>query len=272
MIQARASKSYCLRLMLIGLLFAGWGVWSVYDGTVTYPRQREIFQQYENLQEEGRLDKWPTLMAEHGYPETPKDRSSRDILTQFIMAAITLPIGLLFLVGFVRYRARWIRVSEDGATLERNFGPNIAFSQVTSLDNTRWPSKGISMLKYKPNGQEKRLVLDNWKFDQHPMDAIIYQVQEKLERSQIVGEPIPTPKLLKPEGESDDGADSAGGEQAGAGEPIPGEGDLNANGQPPVRAAGSGADGGMGSPSEPTERQPTDPAQAPQHDAPRSDR
>ena len=78
---------------------------------------------------------WPAYAAERGYPtkvSTVKSESEydSDIFTQLIMALITLPIGVYFLVKLLRENNRWVAMDEDG--FHANGGVHAPWSSLTS--------------------------------------------------------------------------------------------------------------------------------------------
>ncbi len=217
-VTSHVGRHYVVRLSLMMLMFMGWGCWSLYDGFVKYPEQLRTYEAFEELKESDRISEWPALREANGWPETPKVRTERDVMTQHIQALLTFPLGLYFLIGLLRYMGRTVSTNEQGEVVA-SWGVTVRADQVTELNNMRWPTKGISMVTYESEGGgTKKIVLDNWKFEQHEMDVAIYQLQEQLSDDKIVGERIPVPMLLRDDEEeeaSEETSENAGEDENG---------------------------------------------------------
>jgi len=193
-VKANIDTKFLSRLGLMALAFIGIALWFLYDGAVTYPRQRERALVYQGLKEEGRLSEWEDIARQHGWstedPGKPKD--AFDIWVQFVIAGLAGVPGLCFAFRFFRARGRWIEANEAG--LRTSWGQELEFGQVVSLDKKRWRSKGIARMNYRQDGRKRRLVLDDWKYDADPTKAILLEVESRIDADQIVGgapEPLP---------------------------------------------------------------------------------
>jgi hypothetical protein len=185
--KAGISSGYRWRLGIIALVCLGFGVYCLYDGFYAYPRDNERYAMFERLQAEHPdtwRARWEVLAAEHGLPRDPgdlKQRSDFDIYSQYIMAALTLPVGLLFLFSYVRAGGRWIAADERG--LQTSWGQHAPWDAITGIDKARWKSKGIAVVQYRepqPPHAERRLTLDDWKYERDPTVALVRAVEEKL--------------------------------------------------------------------------------------------
>lgn len=182
--RATISSGYRFRLLIIALGLTGFGVWSLYDGYVAYPKKIEDFQKLETYKAEH--DDWQTSWQEYalaeGLPTNVNDikpLEAKDITTQYMMAAFCLPIGLWFLWGFVRAGGRWVEADEQG--LRDNKGRDAAWSVITGLGDDRWKTKGIAYVEFvDPQGATGRILLDDWKFDREKTTAIYQQVLAKV--------------------------------------------------------------------------------------------
>jgi len=183
--KANIWSGYRFRVGLIGLVCLGFGGCSVWDGFVKYPRLTTIFIAYSTMPEETRDQNWPAYARQEGWPEDPDDvprhiKTDWDIRTQYIMAAITLPIGLVFGFFLLRSYGRWVASDEDGLTT--SWGHTVPFDQIARLDKKRW-NKGIAVV-HQTDGQQK-LVLDDWKFEREAMDQIVEEVESHLSPDQV---------------------------------------------------------------------------------------
>lgn len=196
-VTAKASRNYQWRPALIGAACLIWGVLCVRDGYFKYPLQKEQHETYMTFREahpDTWTDRWATYAAENDLPSDPTtivDRSNTDIYAQWAMLLIVLPIGL---VGAYKFfdSFRW-SVTADEEGLQAHGGHRASWAQLTGLDKTRWDRKGIAYVHYKDDaGRQRRILLDDWKFEREPTDKILALVEAH--RPDLVGgETAPQP-------------------------------------------------------------------------------
>jgi hypothetical protein len=207
--RANIDPKFLARLGLTALALIGIALWFLYDGAITYPRQRERALVYQELKDKDQLDKWEEIAEQNGWstedPGNPKEKV--DFYIQFGFAGLLGVPGLCFLARYFRARGRWIEADETG--LRTSWGQQLEFGQIVSLDKKKWRSKGIANILYEQDGRKRRLVLDDWKFDADPTKAILLAVEARVDVDQIVGGPPEPP----PEEEHEE-ADPAAGEEA----------------------------------------------------------
>ena len=186
-VKANASRKFLMWLGLIALICTGVALWFAYDGFFTYPQQRERARAYEDLVNEDRLDEWPALAEQRGWPtEDPgKPKKEAEILFQKVIAAMAIPPGLLYAFFFLTARRRWIEMHENG--LRTSSGRSLEFDQIILLDKNKWKAKGIAKVKYQHNSKRRTLVLDDWKFDPEPTGKMLREIESYLDDDQIVG-------------------------------------------------------------------------------------
>ncbi len=194
-IRANISPGFVWRLGLVALFCFAMAGWFLFDGTVTYPRQRERALEYQRLEEEGRLDDWPERAEQRGWstanPGEPKTEA--EIWTQIILAGILLPPGLFFLVRFLLARQRWVEADETG--LRASWGQQLAYDQIVALNKRQWAKKGIAKVVYEQDGRKRRFLLDDWKYEADPTLEILREVEARIEPDRIVGgHPEPPPE------------------------------------------------------------------------------
>ncbi len=179
---------------------------------------REMIKAYRDLDDRGRATQWPDLAAKNGWladpepliaewkdgedafrhehwreeamahdwPEDPADvphhKSPLDIITQFIMLAITAPIGLVFAFAFVRSSGRWIQCTDSQIITSQ--GKRVPIDTISRLNKQRW-HKGIAVVHYTSGNDERRLVLDDWKFDRDAIDQIVEHLEQQLDPDKI---------------------------------------------------------------------------------------
>ena len=192
--KANIDRKFLWRSGLTPLPFLGLALWFLYDGVITYPRQRERALTYQELKEEDRIGEWQEIAKQHGWPfEDPgKPKKEFEIYSQLVLAALLGLPGLLCSFSFIRTRGRWIEANETG--LRTSWGRELEFGQIVWLSKKKWKSKGIAKITYRQNGRRRRLVLDDWKYDAESTRAILRKIESHLDVSQIVGgapEPLP---------------------------------------------------------------------------------
>lgn len=170
-IKATTRPGYRWRLGLIGLAMLGFGLYCVYDWQIGYPHKKEMYEAYLDIKQQypqTAPTKWIEYARERGWSiDTPVRKTDTDILTQLIMAVITLPIGLFFTYRFIVSMTRWIAMDEQG--LSASGGRQVPFETIRGVDWSRWKTKGIAVVKYGAAGSESRLVLDDWKYESQPI-------------------------------------------------------------------------------------------------------
>lgn len=195
-VKANISGSYRWRLAIIGVGFCLFGLYCLYDGFIAYPRKQQIGLEYQRHMDEGRLAEWEAYATKRGWPtDSPKMISDMSIYTQFIMAAIVFPIGIIFTVAFVRSLNRYVAMDHTG--LSTQAGLRCRFEQITGLDIRRWKTKGIAIVQFKnDDGQPRLITLDDWKYDRDATATIYNRVAQHLgvADSPGVDEATPVPK------------------------------------------------------------------------------
>ncbi len=188
-VKATIATGYRLRLVLMSLLMLGFGVYCVYDGHIAYPQTKEIGLAYQELKEANPNtfpELWPALAKENGWStKVPKKIKTEaeydsDIKTQWIMAAITGPLGLWFGFKLLRENFRWVAMDDKGLTASG--GHEAPWDSITGLQRERWKTKGIAHVVYRDasGSKERKILLDDFKSDREATakiyDAVLKQV------------------------------------------------------------------------------------------------
>jgi len=192
LLTAKISKRYLQWLGMVAAFCLAVALWLLFDGAITYPRQRERAHEYERLEKEDQLDQWEKVAAKRGWPS--KDPGEpKGSFGQFVLAALVGPPGLWCLCSLLRFRKRWIELNETG--LRTSWGRQLEFGQILTLNKKKWKSKGIAKIRYRRDGRKKRLVLDDWKYDCDETRAILREIEARIDVQQIVGgTPEPSPQ------------------------------------------------------------------------------
>jgi hypothetical protein len=159
--EAKINKEWAVRMLVIAIMFIGGGCWFVYDGAVAWPAENDRYAIYKEILDQGdQADKsWQEVFQENGWStrKPPKEHSETDILTQFIIASLCFPIGLLALIWLLLNARRSVVADDQAVTFA---GKQMRYDEITDIDKSRWDSKGIVVLI----SGEQRMKLDDWKF------------------------------------------------------------------------------------------------------------
>jgi hypothetical protein len=207
---AKIAFRFLWRLAAITIICLGGCLFCLYDGAVRYPQDHDRLVAYQDLREtvdqelrtkdKGLRDdeffrRWEKLAADHGWT-TKKPKNQIDIIKQYVMAACLVVPGLLYLYLFLRSRKRWIECSVDG--LRTSWGQQFPFNRITTLNKTKWKTKGIAVIRYQENSRQRRLALDDWKYDAPATKAILCEVEARIDPTKIVGGAPETPPQAEP--------------------------------------------------------------------------
>ncbi len=202
-IKAKSSRQYMIRIGIIALAGIFFALYCLYDGAIGYPNQRVRALKYQEIQKEKDVDgnpkplserraKWQKIATENGWslkkPGEPK--TDADFTGQFWMAGLTGSLGILFGLRVLLASRRWIAADETG--LSTHGGIQVPYDQIITFSKKLWRSKGIARVRYWQDGRQKRLTLDDYKYDRTATEAIVRRIESKITPEQIVdGKPEP---------------------------------------------------------------------------------
>jgi len=197
-IRTTTDSRYYARFLLIGFAAFAFALWSLYDGAIKYPRQREQALAFQKLAADDRGGEWFEYARQRGWPTDPpgEPKTDADIVMQYILVAVSATVGLLLLIVVLRSRGRWIELNESG--LEASWGQRVDVDRIVSVNKKRWRDKGIAKIKYEHGRWTRRFVLDNYKYDRQTTDMILYELEAKIGTDKIVGG-LPEPLRAEPE-------------------------------------------------------------------------
>ncbi|MFI4862174.1 MAG: hypothetical protein ACIAXF_16025 [Phycisphaerales bacterium JB063] len=188
--KATVASGYRWRLIIIGVVMVGFSGWAVYDATVAYPAKQELRETFESVvsgtEPDERLTQWAKYAGEHGLDKTePEALSEFDILTQWLLFGISFPIGAYHLVQLFLWNKKFIEGDDEG--VRANGGISFTWDQVTAVDANKWDRKGIAYIEYDAGKGNSLLVLDDWKMEREPADAIFALLQEHVDADKVDG-------------------------------------------------------------------------------------
>lgn len=184
--KASISKGYMWRLGIITVACLVFTSWFAHDGMVGYPAEREMQQKYADAVKESQDDpealaRWHQWACENDWKSQCEGKTPRrpwtdsDIQTQFIYGSVTLAVALFFGFGFVRSVGRWVATDEEA--IFNNHGQRASWGSITSLDKSRWKNKGIAVVHYSDQGHDRRITLDDWKFEREATTQMLEEVE-----------------------------------------------------------------------------------------------
>lgn len=178
-IVARYGRYYRNTRYLIAVLCIGWGLYSIYDGFVRYPRDNAAAIQKE-------IDRVETAS---GRQVTPEERA--EIATKTTLphpgwdvpfnqwAGILLPPVGLALLAWMLYNSRGEYRLQDNV-LHVPGHPPIPLDNIRKIDKRLWERKGIVYIEYEEpaSGKRRQFKLDDFVYEREPTDAIFDRVEK----------------------------------------------------------------------------------------------
>ncbi len=177
---------------MMAAMFALFGAYFLYDGSVGYPKSVEIAKKKEWFEKEfasshdvakregtleqwmadakaknlptgtdGEPPKWVSYAAANGWEEDPHHYTEREIAEQFyfgygcLFAALVVGVVVLLRKNTVLRGEADHFVTPDGV--------RVNFSEVFKVDKRKWDNKGLAYAWFKPSetSNEKRAVIDD---------------------------------------------------------------------------------------------------------------
>jgi hypothetical protein len=206
-IRAENDPRFYRRFFYMGLFAIGFALWSLFDGAIEYPHQRQqAFDQFRASYKEFDESKNEHTMSLSEFESQAGETSKRDWeafaqelgvhshadivmqYTQFVVAGL---IGLWLVSLPLRARGRWIEL--DGNRLATSWGQSFNLAEIVAVDKRQWQKKGIARITYNDNGRKRRFVLDDYKFDRHKTDEILYELEQHIDPALLTGGPPESP-------------------------------------------------------------------------------
>ena len=207
-IRAENDPKYSRRFLIMGICAIGFALYCLYDGLVGYPARRvqgfaefkedfkthfasdsrkaQSLEQFEVVADEQQREDWDHYAHDRDIPSRP------DVLMQYFMAGASGLTGLFLISIPLRARGRWIESTETGIT--SSWGETFRYDEIEEVDKRKWKKKGIAKVTYVANNRRNAFVVDDYKFDRYPTDAILYQLEQQIDPGRITnGPPEPEP-------------------------------------------------------------------------------
>lgn len=167
---ARAGRYYRNARYIMVLVGVAMGAYFLYDGYVGYPKKNSqiaaVEMELNSTPKE--TQRWYELEAQQRKLGTPK--SGTDIGLQKVLGYLLPLVALSYLFYVINKSRGEVRLDNDVLTVPGH--PPVPLSTVTSVDARLWKKKGIAVVKYDVNGTKGALTLDDFVYEQPPIDAI----------------------------------------------------------------------------------------------------
>jgi len=186
-------------------------LWFLYDAAYTYPagrargfedfkagdktyfvderRKSMTIEEFDLLEEPEIKHQWEV------YSHAGDIKGKPDIALQYVLSVVSGLIGAYLLSLPIRARGRWIEATDTG--IATSWGEAFRFDEVESVNKRQWKKKGIAKVTYVANNARRTFVVDDYKFDRYPTDAILWQLEQRIDPGRITNGPLEP----EPEGE-----------------------------------------------------------------------
>lgn len=189
-VHARISKEWRRRMLFMGAMIWGSGLWFLYDGYVAWPDETRRHAEFDRMAQAmvasgkaaGVKDvavtrAWEQAAAEKGWStDVPKRRTEGDIAGQRIIGWSFVGAGVLFAAWLAWNHTRSVRA--EGDVITGAGGEQVRFDEIVGVDRRKWEDKGIAYAIYERNGKRRRLTLDDHKF--LGCEAIIVEAERRI--------------------------------------------------------------------------------------------
>jgi hypothetical protein len=224
----RVTPWYFKRRAMMAAMFAFFGAYFLYDGSVGYPKEVEIAKKKEWFNSEflatfdaakkaGTLDqwiaeqkakgmptgtdgeppKWVTYAAANGWKEEPHHYTEREIAEQFYFGygcvAAALAVGVIVLL-----RKNTVLRGEADHFVTPG-GLKVAFADVFRVDKRKWDKQGLAYAWYKTGGEsrEKKAVIDDLMYG--GADQVLTRLLARFNGELIEKVTEPEPEVASPQ-------------------------------------------------------------------------
>jgi hypothetical protein len=159
-IVARVDFQYHWRTWALFLLVFGYGLYSLWDGYINYPRQNEAWSH--------------TDVAIGKTAKPPHEQSS--VRFNQIAGVLLTSLSLPLLAWRLRRARGEYRLS--GNSLRTPGNPPITFNQIRGLDLLKWDSKGVAIVECE---NDRKVILNDMIYQRDPTDKIVDRIEAHLQ-------------------------------------------------------------------------------------------
>jgi hypothetical protein len=196
-IRADNDPKFTRRFLFMGIAAIGFALWCLYDGTIKYPREQERALAWEKDFSDKPTEHWIAFAEERGWSTSLPHQSKSEedynasIVGQYVMGGVSGLLGIWLISIPLRARGRWIESTGTGIT--SSWGQSLNYSDIVNLEKRQWRKKGIAKVTYMEDGRKRKFVIDDYKFDRHKTDEILYELEQNIDPDKITGGPPDPP-------------------------------------------------------------------------------
>jgi hypothetical protein len=175
-IVARAGRYYRTARYIMVLGIIAMGAWFAYDGFINWPAQNRKLDPIE-AELKGSPNETRRIELEQQRKQIGDRKTDTSIQLQRVLA-IGLPLVAIGYAGFFLRRSRGeIRLEND--TLHVPGHPPVPLTAIRAVDDSLWKKKGIAVLTYDTGSATGTIRLDDFIYQQTPVDQIFDVVQAR---------------------------------------------------------------------------------------------
>ena len=187
--QAKLSRSWINRMVIIIIVLVGYGLWCMRDATVKYPAHNLRVAAFAHLQNEfpgtlwddqhnpigwtydrsaeAEFDKYAdykTYAEAKGWPpdKPGAPKMDSDVGSQWTQLYVCAGIAALCLIWTLYSGVRRVGADDEGIVCAG--GCRVRYNEIKSIDKSRWDAKSIAVVHYEQNGKAGSIKLDEWKY------------------------------------------------------------------------------------------------------------
>jgi len=193
-VDARISNAWRKRMLFMLFMISAMGAWFLSDGYYYWPKEAQRFVEYtaikDGLIEEGKATDeesssvklaWQRHARESDYsPKVPKERTEAGIREQRVIGWVMITGAAMFGLWIAWNHTRSVRA--EGEIVYGASGEEVELDWIIGMDRKKWENKGIAYAIYEVDGKQRRLTLDDHKFE--GCEAIILEAERRIKERQ----------------------------------------------------------------------------------------
>ncbi len=178
-------------MLFMLFMFSSIGGWFLSDGYYFWPKEAERYEAYTEIKdaliENGQAEDeestsvrlaWQRHAKEMGYKGTvPKERTIAAMREQRMIGWVLCAGAALFGLWVGWSHTRCVRA--EGEVVIGTSGQRVELDSIVKVDRKKWKSKGIAYAIYESDGKQRRLTLDDHKFE--GCEAIILEAERRIQ-------------------------------------------------------------------------------------------
>ena len=208
-IRAENDPRYSRRFLIMGICAIGFALYCLYDGVIGYPARRaQGFEEFKSSDYKSFFNDARRKAMSLAEFEVVADREKRPQWETFAHDRdIPRPTRCRHAIRHgdgLRPRAAWCSSrfrsapADDGSKRATPASPRVGArpsisTRWNSSTNANWRKKGIAKITYVADNRRRTFVLDDYKFDRYPTDAILYELEQRIDVERITGGPPEPP-------------------------------------------------------------------------------